>query len=365
MLGFCLANWYKFVAMGLIIALIVLVSVKGFSVFGAILRWFQRRNSWGGWGVFVGMYTLLVALFIPGVAFIMGAGFVFGFWKGLLAVWIGGAVGQALAFLLARYLLKDWVETFVRGRWQKWEYIDKAIELEGWKLVLIMRLSPIIPYNLLNVAMATTRIKFWQFTFVSAIGILYECAVFCYFGSAAKDITSIVSGEAGPAAVVKWIMLGVSVAMCVLGAVFVSVTIKRAVHKAQLHMSSAALSGMADEETGAGIYGSPTALEREAFLGGGGGSGGARSTDASPTFELRAVAGGAGKAPADSDGSPAASDHYGAAKLPAGGGWRSPGGQHKLAGRSSGDVPPLPRAVSQGDVELGGASPLRWRPPHA
>jgi uncharacterized membrane protein YdjX (TVP38/TMEM64 family) len=47
-------------------------------VFGAILRWFQRRNSWGGWGVFVGMYTLLVALFIPGVAFIMGAGFVFG-----------------------------------------------------------------------------------------------------------------------------------------------------------------------------------------------------------------------------------------------------------------------------------------------
>ena len=61
---------------------------------------------------------------------------------------------------------------------------------------------------------------------MSAIGILYECAVFCYFGSAAKDITSIVSGDAGPAAVVKWIMLGVSVAMCVLGAVFVSVTIK-------------------------------------------------------------------------------------------------------------------------------------------
>jgi hypothetical protein len=130
------------------------------------------------------------------------------------------------------------------------------------------------------------------------------------------------------------------------------------VHKAQLHMSSAALSGMPDEEAGAGIYGSPTALEREAFLGGGGGDGGARSTDASPTFELRAVAGGAGKAPADGD-------RYSAAKLPAGGSWPSPRGQHKLAGRSSGDVPALPRAASQGDVELGDASPMRWRPSHA
>ncbi len=44
----------------------------------------------------------MVALFLPGVVLILGAGFVFGFWRGLLAVWAGGAVGQALAFLLAR-----------------------------------------------------------------------------------------------------------------------------------------------------------------------------------------------------------------------------------------------------------------------
>lgn len=65
-------------------------------------------------------------------------------------------------FCFGRYLLKDWVETFVRGKWKKWEYIDKAIELEGWKLVLIMRFSPLIPYNILNIAMATTSMPFWQ-----------------------------------------------------------------------------------------------------------------------------------------------------------------------------------------------------------
>jgi uncharacterized membrane protein YdjX (TVP38/TMEM64 family) len=96
------------------------------------------------------MYTATVALFLPGVILILGAGFVFGFWRGLLAVWAGGAVGQALAFLLARYLFHGWVESTLKRKWEKWAIIDKAIEVDGWKLVLIMRFSPIIPYNLVS-----------------------------------------------------------------------------------------------------------------------------------------------------------------------------------------------------------------------
>lgn len=52
--------------------------LQGFSIFGVILRWFQARNNWAGWGIFIGMYCAVVALFLPGIAFIMGAGFVFG-----------------------------------------------------------------------------------------------------------------------------------------------------------------------------------------------------------------------------------------------------------------------------------------------
>lgn len=96
------------------------------------------------------MYTAVVALFLPGVVLILGAGFIFGFWRGLLAVWAGGAVGQALAFLLARYLFRGWVESTLRHKWAKWAIIDKAIEHDGWKLVLILRFSPIIPYNLVG-----------------------------------------------------------------------------------------------------------------------------------------------------------------------------------------------------------------------
>jgi uncharacterized membrane protein YdjX (TVP38/TMEM64 family) len=202
------------------------------SVFPKILAWFKRRNGWGGWGVYVGFYTGIVTLFFPGVVFIMGAGFIFGFWRGLLAVWIGGAVGQALAFLLARYLLRDWVESFVQSKWKKWKYIDAALENDGWKLVLIMRLSPIIPYNLLNIAMATTSMHFLSFTIASAIGIIFECGIFCYIGTIADSITSIVSGQAGKPKAIQWVLLGLSIFMGIIGAVFVSVMVRRAIKKA-------------------------------------------------------------------------------------------------------------------------------------
>lgn len=162
----------------------------------------------------------------------MGAGFVFGFWRGLLAVWIGGAVGQALAFLLARYLLRDWVESFIQHKWKKWKYIDAALENDGWKLVLIMRLSPVIPYNLLNIAMATTSIHFLSFTIVSAIGIIFECGIFCYIGTIADSITSIVSGQTGKPKAIQWVLLGLSIMMGVIGAIFVSIMVRRAIKKA-------------------------------------------------------------------------------------------------------------------------------------
>ena len=60
----------------------------------------------------------------------------------------------------------------VKGRWRKWEVIDKAIEKEGWKLLVLLRLSPLVPYNLLNITMAATKIHFWPFAIASFFGEL-------------------------------------------------------------------------------------------------------------------------------------------------------------------------------------------------
>lgn len=58
----------------------------------------------------------------------------------------------------------------LRAKWKKWDILDTAIEREGWKLLLLLRLSPMVPYNLLNIAMATTKMHFVTFTVVSAFG---------------------------------------------------------------------------------------------------------------------------------------------------------------------------------------------------
>ena len=139
-------------------------------MFKDIIVWFEKQNNWIGWTCFTLLYMINIAILLPGIFMILGAGFVFGFWKGLLAVWLGGGIGQSLAFLLARYLVGDWVSALVRGKSKKWDVIDKAMELEGWKLLLLVRLSPLVPYNLLNICMAATKIHFWQFAVVSFFG---------------------------------------------------------------------------------------------------------------------------------------------------------------------------------------------------
>lgn len=69
-----------------------------------------------------------------------------------------------------RYLLRDAMASMLRAKWKKWDILDTAIEREGWKLLLLLRLSPMVPYNLLNIAMATTKMHFLTFTVVSAFG---------------------------------------------------------------------------------------------------------------------------------------------------------------------------------------------------
>lgn len=60
--------------------------------------------------------------------------------------------------------------SMLRAKWKKWDILDTAIEREGWKLLLLLRLSPMVPYNLLNIAMATTKMHFVTFSVVSAFG---------------------------------------------------------------------------------------------------------------------------------------------------------------------------------------------------
>src|SRR5436309_8698135 len=116
-----------------------------------VQQWLQTFNEWvaqmgtTGIFIFIGVYAVATVLLAPGAILTIGAGFAFGLWKGFLAVSAGSTLGAALAFLVARFVARDKVEAIAQ-RSGKFLRIDEAIGKEGAKLILLLRLSPVIPF---------------------------------------------------------------------------------------------------------------------------------------------------------------------------------------------------------------------------
>ncbi len=166
------AGLYRLIALALIIAgLIVAVRVLPVrSWLNAVLRWTEELGVWGP--VFVAAFYLAACvLFLPGSVITMGAGFLFGVVKGTITVSIGSTLGACLAFLVGRFVARKAVERKVADS-PKFGAIDHAVGEQGFKIVLLTRLSPIFPFNLLNYAYGLTRVRFGHYALGSWIGML-------------------------------------------------------------------------------------------------------------------------------------------------------------------------------------------------
>src|SRR6266540_3533959 len=118
-----------------------------------VQQWLRNFNDWvGQMGVvgifiFIGVYAIATVLLAPGSILTIGAGFAFGLWKGFLAVSAGATLGASLAFLVARFVAREKVEAIAK-RNEKFRKIDNAIGKQGAKLIFLLKLSPVIPFNL-------------------------------------------------------------------------------------------------------------------------------------------------------------------------------------------------------------------------
>eukprot|EP00029_Vermamoeba_vermiformis_P012212 TRINITY_DN7028_c0_g1_i1.p1 TRINITY_DN7028_c0_g1~~TRINITY_DN7028_c0_g1_i1.p1 ORF type:complete len:269 (-),score=29.11 TRINITY_DN7028_c0_g1_i1:53-859(-) len=212
-----------------IVVLIVLFPTQVKTIFLDALNWIQARAFWGA-VVFVGIYVLATVLFLPASILTLGAGFIFKFW-GIIPVWIGATIGLTIAFLLGRTILRSWVEKSVE-KYPKFKAVDAAIAEKGWIIVLLVRLSPVIPFNLLNYGLALTSVKFWQYFLASAGGIIPGTALYIYIGSLAGDLSEIAAGNVGPNLTTKIIIWVVSGVIIVVTVVVISIIAKRAITKA-------------------------------------------------------------------------------------------------------------------------------------
>ena len=87
------------------------------------------------------------------------SGALYGFWSGLWISWVASTAGQSLAFLIGRHLFRAPVKAYLLATWPSFPVIDAAIKQSGWKLICLLRLCPLLPYNILNYALAITPVR--------------------------------------------------------------------------------------------------------------------------------------------------------------------------------------------------------------
>jgi uncharacterized membrane protein YdjX (TVP38/TMEM64 family) len=224
----------------LIILAVILVALFLAMKFLPVQGWL--RNFSAGVGhmgvtgifIFIGIYAVATVLLAPGSILTIGAGFAFGLWKGFLAVSAGSTLGAALAFLIARFIARGRVEAIAKGN-DKFRRIDNAIGKEGVKLIFLLRLSPVIPFNLSNYFYGLTSVKFWQYVLTSWVGMIPGTLLYVYIGAASKAAVSAASGsEAVKHGWQYWAFTSVGFAATVIVTIWITKIARDALRKSEV-----------------------------------------------------------------------------------------------------------------------------------
>ncbi len=135
-----------------------------------------------GWILFVILYTLSCVLFLPGSVLSFGAGAVYGFWGGTLLVSVASVGGALANFLSTRYLLRGWMERrFAKSK--KFQALNHVATKDAWRMIILTRISPILPHSLVSCALGLSRINFWRYILASWVGFMPISAAYAYSGA--------------------------------------------------------------------------------------------------------------------------------------------------------------------------------------
>jgi uncharacterized membrane protein YdjX (TVP38/TMEM64 family) len=186
----------------------------------------------GVWGpvVFVLGYAVAVIAFAPGALLTLAAGAIFGLARGVVYVFVAAVLGSSGAFLVSRYLARSAVEKRLAAN-PRFAAIDRAVGREGRKIVFLLRLSPLFPFNLLNYALGLTRVRFVDYL-VASFGMLPGTLLYVYYGKVAGDVAALAGGGAAEKGAGDYALLGLGLTATVVVTAVVTRTARRALAEA-------------------------------------------------------------------------------------------------------------------------------------
>jgi pyruvate/2-oxoglutarate dehydrogenase complex dihydrolipoamide dehydrogenase (E3) component/uncharacterized membrane protein YdjX (TVP38/TMEM64 family) len=232
-----------------LIAGVVLVAALfiGF-LFLPVRQWFMQFEGYVqslgavGPAVVVIAYVLCTVLFVPGSAITIGSGTIFGLSTGLIVVVLGANLGALCSFLLARGFLREKVAGWAASN-AKFRSLDQAIGKQGFKMVLLTRLSPVFPFVLLNYFLGLTAVRTPSYVLANLIGMLPATFLFVYIGAAARDaIAGQIDASAGfYQQLLKYVGLLATVAVVVV----VTKVARKALREAEQQQEGSVAAGVA------------------------------------------------------------------------------------------------------------------------
>ena len=214
------------------VAALVGLVVLGRMVGGYIPDFAARVDGLGFWGplVFVIAYALAVVAFVPASLLTLAAGAIFGVVAGTGYVFVAAMLGSSLAFLVSRYVARGAVEKRLEGN-DRFAAIDRAVGEQGRKIVFLLRLSPVFPFNLLNYALGLTRVRFADYV-LAGVGMLPGTLLYVYSGKIAGDVAALASGSTAPAGTGGTALLVVGLLATIVVTTFVTRIARRALAEA-------------------------------------------------------------------------------------------------------------------------------------
>ena len=209
-------------------------------------EWVRAFRDWAaglgtaGKALYALVYAVAAVLLFPASLLTIAAGFAFGLGWGIAVVWVGATAGAALAFLIARHVARERVERVARKR-EDFRAIDRAIGEKGWKIVALLRLSPLVPFSLSNYLYGLTAIRFGPYVLASAAGMLPGTVLYVYLGVAGQAAAAGSNGESRSP--LEWAALAAGLAATVVATILITRIARRELRKVRLDSTTAERAG--------------------------------------------------------------------------------------------------------------------------
>jgi uncharacterized membrane protein YdjX (TVP38/TMEM64 family) len=219
----------RIVAGAVVVVGLVLLGRRAGGYIPQFAAWVESHGVWGP-VVFILGYSTAVVAFVPASLLTLAAGAIFGIVEGTIVVFVAATLGSAAAFLISRYVARSAVERRIAAN-PRFAAIDRAVGAQGFKMVALLRLSPVFPFNVLNYGLGLTKVRFADYLLAS-FAMLPATLLFVYYGKLAGDVAALAGGAAVRKDAAYYVLLGVGLVATAVVTTLVTRVATRAIREA-------------------------------------------------------------------------------------------------------------------------------------